>query len=113
MRGTGAAPSSSAPVLATVVPNPEGTARVEIGNDDYTVQHLVHEEAQAARSSASSPAPTSEALPPGWSVDAAGVFEPPERLLGLGAVRAPTLTAAWRVHRVASSLADTDEYVRR
>ena len=113
VRGTGAAPSSSAPVLATVVPNPEGTARVEIGNDDYTVQHLVHEEAQAARSSASSPAPTSEALPPGWSVDAAGVFEPPERLLGLGAVRAPTLTAAWRVHRVASSLADTDEYVRR
>ena len=84
---------------------------------------MVLEEAQAAGASSSSafpdsetlqPAPpTSETAPPGWSVDDDGFFDPPAHLVDRGAVRTPTAAAAWRVHRVATSLADTAEYVAR
>ena len=110
VRGTGEA-----------APPPVEEERVEVADEEHGgVQHVVLEEAQAARASSSSAFPdsetlhpTSDAAPPGWSVDDDGFFDPPAPLVDLGAVRTPTAAAAWRVHRVATSLADTAEYVAR
>jgi hypothetical protein len=106
---------------ATTAAPPAEEPRVEIDDDEHGgVQHVVLEEAQAAGASSSSafpdsetPHPSSETAPPGWSVDDDGLFDPPAHLVDLGAVRTPTAAAAWRVHRVTSSLADTAEYVAR